>query len=183
MSFWDNAPITKAALGGPAEEGPPPMVQEWVALAEHEYDVVFLWAGAWRRSEGTHAWSWHWVRVKDEQDRVEGLHPSVAPSPAAVERMLSPLAHEGRVHLMQAMQAGPRSAGELSGMTGLRGGNLYYHLKELLHASYVKEVAGGYDLTPLGAQLLLTVAAIASKVIEDRGEQGLLVADRSRGGP
>jgi len=107
----------------------------------------------------------------------------VAASPSAIERMLSPLAHEARVKLMQTMHDGPRSAGQLAEATGLRGGNLYYHLKELLHASYVREVAGGYDLTPLGCQMLLTVAAIASKVVEDRGEQGLLVADHARGGP
>jgi DNA-binding transcriptional ArsR family regulator len=159
------------------------MDREWHALVEHDQDMVFLWAGAWRRGETCLGWSWHWVRTRDENGRGDSQHPAVSASPAAVERMLSPLAHEARIRIMQTMHDGPKSAGQLSDATGLRGGNLYYHLKELLHASYVKEQGGGYDLTPLGCQMLLTVAAIASKVIEDRGEQGLLVADRSRGGP
>jgi predicted transcriptional regulator len=97
--------------------------------------------------------------------------------------MLSPLAHEARIRLMQTMYDGPKSSGELSEATALKGGNLYYHLKELLHAAYVREMNGGYDLTPLGCQMLLTVAAIADKVVEDRGAEGLLVADRSQSGP
>jgi len=183
MSFWDNAPITKDALGGPAEEGPPPMEREWHDLVTHDQDVVFLWTGAWRRGETYLGWSWHWTRIHEQPGPRTELHPALEASPAGVERMLSPLAHEARIRIMQTMYDGPKLAGQLSDATGLKGGNLYYHLKELLHASYVKEADGGYDLTPLGCQMLLTVSAIASKVIEDRGEQGLLVADRARGGP
>jgi len=183
MSFWDKAPITKAALGEPGTEGPPPMDREWHELIKSDQDVTFLWAGAWRRGETYLGWSWHWTWVEGEVDHDAYPHPAVRASAASVERMLSPLAHEARVKLMQTMYDGPKAAAQLSEATGLKGGNLYYHLKELLHASYVKEAEGGYDLTPLGCQLLLTVAAIADKVVEDRGEQGLLVADRSRGGP
>ncbi len=46
-----------------------------------------------------------------------------------------------RIKLMQTMYDGPKSSAQLSEATSLRGGNLYYHLKSLLHASYVKEVA------------------------------------------
>jgi len=182
MSFWDKAPITKAALGGPGWEGPSPMDREWHDLVTDEEDVVFLWAGAWRRGENYYGWSWQWTRLGGDNDRGDDAHPAIAASPASVERMLSPLAHEARIRLMQTMHDGPKSSAQLSEATGMRGGSLYYHLKELLHASYVREVEGGYDLTPLGCQMLLTVAAIAGKVIEDRGEQGLLVADRSQGG-
>lgn len=183
MSFWEKAPVTKAALGDPNQGGPTPMDREWHDLVTQDQELVFLWAGAWQRG-GTHlGWSWSWVRVGEEGPRGGAPHPAVSASPSAIERMLSPLAHEARVRLMQTMHDGAKSATQLSEATGLRGGNLYYHLKELLHASYVKEAEGGYDLTPLGCQMLLTVAAIASKVVEDRGDQGLLVADHSRGGP
>jgi len=183
MSFWDRAPITKAALGDPRSGGRPPLDQEWHELLTRDQDAVFVWAGAWRRGKTIYGWTWSWVRAPGEDGLGGEPHPAVSASPSSIERMLSPLAHEARVRLMQTMYDGPKSAAQLSEASGMRGGNLYYHLKELLHASYAKEVEGGYDLTPLGCQMLLTVAAIASKVIEDRGDQGLLVADRSRGGP
>jgi predicted transcriptional regulator len=97
-------------------------------------------------------------------------------TPAAhIERLLAPLAHEGRLGLMQVLYGGRRTSGQLTEATGLRGGNLHYHLKELLHAHYVEQQDGGYGLTGLGTQMLLTVAAIASLYVKDRGDEGLEV--------
>jgi len=72
---------------------------------------------------------------------------------------------------MQAMHDGAKTSGELSEATGLCGGNLYYHLRELLHAAYIQNDGGRYDLTGLGCQLLLTVTHIAEGV-SDRLDQG-----------
>ena len=57
----------------------------------------------------------------------------------------------------------------------MKGGNLYYHLKELVHAGYVSEEDSAYGLTDLGRQLLLTFTSIASQAVKDRGEQGLAI--------
>jgi DNA-binding transcriptional ArsR family regulator len=171
-----DAHLTRDAFGKPDDKGPPAIEQEWRALCEHRNDAIFLWAGEWNRGSTQLGWVWFWSHLATEGDPDRQPHPAVRASAANVERMLSPLAHEARIRIMQAMYDGPKAAGELSDATGLKGGNLYYHLKELLHAAYVKERNGGYDLTELGCQMLLTVAAIADKVIEDSGEEGLLVA-------
>jgi len=169
MSFWENAPITMSAFGPKAEKGPPPIAKEWRSLCKNDQDLVFLWAGEWNRCGEHLGWAWMWGYERTP-------NPVMMTAAASIERLLAPIAHEARARLMQIMYDGPKSAGELSAAAGLKGGNLYYHLKELIHAAYVKEVEGGYDLTPLGCQLLLTFAAIAGNVIKDRGEEGLLVA-------
>jgi hypothetical protein len=56
---------------------------------------------------------------------------------------------------MQVMYDGPKASGALSEATALKGRNLYYHLKELIHAAYVREQNRGYDLTSLGCQMLV----------------------------
>lgn len=170
---WKGLPITKAALEG--EPGEPPAIQkEWARVATEDQNVLFLWTGSWHRRNSYWGWVWFSHRV-GEESRGEP-HPVTRVPAANVERMLSPLAHEARVRIMQAMYDEPKSAAALTEATGLRGGNFYYHLRELLHAAYVKEANGGYDLTPLGCQMLLTITAIADKVITDAGERGLLVA-------
>ena len=176
MLDQSKAPITKAAFGLPEDKGPPPINREWGELCKDDQDVIFLWAGEWNRRTSRYGWSWISWHLSAEDDPEQHPHPAVRTPAANVERMLSPLAHEARIRIMQTMYDGAKSSGQLSEATGLKGGNLYYHLKELIHAAYVKEQNGGYDLTELGCQMLLTVAAIADKVVKDSGEEGLLVA-------
>jgi len=70
---------------------------------------------------------------------------------------------------------------KLSESTGLKGGGLYHHLKELLYAGYVSENKGPFSLTNLGRQLLIAMALIARQVIVDRGHDGLGVSRQSAG--
>lgn len=65
--------------------------------------------------------------------------------------------------------------GELSDATGMSGGNLYYHLKELIHAQCVANAGNAYELTELGRQLLLTLVLVAAHVMRDHGSQGQVV--------
>ena len=170
-----EAPVTRGAFGRRDGPGPPGAIyREWAKIARHNQDVILCWAGEWNRN-GTHL-SWGWWNWAVGEHGAEHPHPAIRTPAANVERMLAPLAHESRVRLMQAMYDGPKASGELAQATRLGGGNLYYHLKELIHAAYVREVTGGYDLTPLGCQMLITVASIAEQVVKDRGEEGLLVA-------
>jgi len=74
---------------------------------------------------------------------------------------------------LQLLWPEPRTSGELSQATGLKGGNLHYPLKELIYADYVEQRGGRYQLTRLGAQLLITVGCIALQNVQDRGEEGL----------
>jgi DNA-binding HxlR family transcriptional regulator len=177
----DIGPITAGAFYG---EPPPAIIREWHEFVRKPGDFILLWAGANRMHSKTgNTLSWSSLSISGgeeptpedfESGKVQcGLFdPSIG---AKVERMLSPLAHEGRISLMGAMFRSPKTSSELSEKTGLRGGNLYYHLKELIHAGYVQDIDNAYALTDLGRQLLLTLTSIASQAVKDRGEQGLAV--------
>jgi len=177
---WENAPITRAAFGAPTEpspeRGPRPIEREWGEIAKSEQDVIVYWGGSWTRRDTQLGWGWLCWHVRGDKYSEGQPHPAVKATAASVERILSPLAHEARIRIMQAMYDGPKTSGILSQATGLTGGNLYYHLKELMHAAYVREKEGAYDLTPLGCQMLVTVSMIAHEIVKDRGEEGLLVA-------
>jgi DNA-binding transcriptional ArsR family regulator len=176
MANWEDAPVTRAAFGAPEGKGPPAISREWQELCKEDQDTVFLWAGEWNRQADHLGWVWMW---RSTGKKSEGKVLATRTPAASVERMLSPLAHEARIRIMQTLHDGPKASGELAEATGLRGGNLYYHLKELVHAAYVAERKGSYDLTGLGCQMLLTVTAIAANVVKDRGEEGLVVGDSS----
>ncbi|MGD2175502.1 MAG: winged helix-turn-helix domain-containing protein [Candidatus Brocadiaceae bacterium] len=170
MGTPEVGPLTDAILADD-DGGPPAIVREWEDRLEHPGQFVFLWTAATKRASGTLGWlhvHTHFGEEKPEGDVVTQT------SAAKVERMLSPLSHEGRVRIMQALYPAPMAASELSDATGFRGGALYHHLKELKYAAYVTDRAGRYELTQLGVQMLLTVTCMASRVIEDRGEEGLV---------
>jgi len=171
---WSNAPITRAAFGVPYQRGPRNIEREWSGLTSRDQDVIVYWAGAWNRGGRHLCWGWCAWHVAAEDGRVDEPHPALRAPASKIERLLSPIAHEARIRIMQAMYDRPKTSGELSAATGLKGGNLYYHLKELIHGAYVTERGKGYDLTGLGCQMLVTVSMIAEQVVRDRGEAGLL---------
>ena len=164
--------ITEAAFG---DHDPPGMIDEWEQQYQQPGDTVILWAGLTRyREESKLSWSWLYVHTPDGK-----------PSPnidevtsAKVERLLSPLAHESRFRIVLALVQGPLSASALATASGLKGGNLYHHLRELLGASYVRESDQGYQLTDLGRQLTITVSQIANAIVQDRETDGLIVGDK-----
>ena len=185
MQEWnEKAKLSVAAFGpvGQESDDPPPIQREWGEQTPDDQDVILCWAGTVNRGYRHLGWTWLLTHIggpPDQHGHKGGHpHPMVRASAASIERLLAPLAHESRVRLMQAMYDGPKSSSELSQATGLTGGNLYYHLKELIHAAYVADKDGAYDMTDLGFQLLLTLAGVAHHVVADRGEEGLLVTSR-----
>lgn len=175
---WDKLPITSFALervqidGAPAV---PAIEREWWNNTPNKNDAFMFWGGTWKRQDERIGWTWWWW-FGDGDEADGGRHPAVDASPEAVARMLAPLAHEGRIKLMQAMYNSPKSSGDLTHITGLKGGNLYYHLKELIRSNYVCERDDGYDLTGLGAQMLMTFAGIAGRAIRYSGNEGQVAA-------
>ncbi|MEW6751621.1 MAG: winged helix-turn-helix domain-containing protein [Candidatus Latescibacterota bacterium] len=178
MSTQKLPPITAAAFGQPGDPpGPTPIEREWSGMPVQTQDLVVCWAGQWIRGQTGLTWSWvRWNKGPESRSDLVTRTPA-----ASVKRLLSPLAHEGRIRLMQAMHDGPKGSGQLSELTGLKGGNLYYHLKELLHGGYVRDEGGLYDLTLFGCQMLATVVSIADTVVQDRGPEGLAVNLRAAG--
>jgi len=83
-------------------------------------------------------------------------------SPKRVAKLLSPFSSEQRILILKTLIKGDRSSSELSRETGLEGGQLYHHLKELALAEYIElKERGIYSLTEKGRMVLLTVLAMA----------------------
>ena len=170
MGMPDLGPISEAMFHG--EEGePPPIISEWLEQVEQPGDIVFLWAAAGKPLS--------WTRLTTHFSAEDGgVDPLLEVPPMNVERLLSPMAHEGRVRIMQALYESPKGASELTEATGFRGGGLYHHLRELRHAAYFREERGQYGLTQLGRQLLITMTLIAREVVVDRVDEGQAVGGR-----
>ena len=149
----------------------PAIIREWGGRLSTPGEFVSYWAGViHRRQRGDLGWgclTMYFGRPGAGQAPIQEM------SSSAVERLLAPLAHEGRVRIMQALFGDPLSPSELSKATGFQGGGLYHHLRELEHADYIASEGGKYRLTNLGCELLVTVLSMANAVIEDRGERGL----------
>ncbi len=157
-------PITEAMFKR-EKDGPPALIAEWGRKCRKPGDSICLWAGIIRQGKGSLGWGSYTVG-----NSWAGLRKTSA---AGVERLLAPLAHEGRIQIMQALCSGPQTPSKLAKQTGFKGGVLYHHLKELQHAGYVTAEKRAYRLTTLGLELLIVMSAIAGEVIVDRGEQGL----------
>ncbi|RLF04121.1 MAG: hypothetical protein DRK00_07415 [Thermoprotei archaeon] len=83
--------------------------------------------------------------------------------PKRIVRALAPLTNENRVKILLSLLEGPKSASELAQETGLEGGPLYHHIKELMLAGYVESPERGvYVLTTSGCIAIRTAAALAA---------------------
>ncbi|MCD6357276.1 MAG: winged helix-turn-helix transcriptional regulator [Thermoproteales archaeon] len=83
--------------------------------------------------------------------------------PGRIVRTLGPLTNENRVKILLSLLEGPKTASELAQETGLEGGPLYHHLKELMLAGYVDSPERGkYVLTSGGCMVIRVAAALAA---------------------
>lgn len=73
-----------------------------------------------------------------------------------VSSFLEPLANKHRFKVLQELYYGPKSFSELSEVTGLRGGNLLFHLEKLVGTAMVlqKQGRGVYVLSEKGASAI-----------------------------
>jgi DNA-binding HxlR family transcriptional regulator len=84
-------------------------------------------------------------------------------SPRRVANLLSPFSNEQRILILKSLIEKDRGSSELSQATGLEGGQLYHHIKELALAEYVEQKERGvYALTEKGKMALLTVLAMTA---------------------
>lgn len=83
--------------------------------------------------------------------------------PSDIAKLMASFSSENRVRIMQSLLRGVKTASELSEETGLEGGQLYHHLKDLMMAGYVQIVERGkYTLTSKGCIAIRTLACLAS---------------------
>ncbi len=170
MGEPELGPLTNA-ISDTTGGKPPAIIREWSAHVNKPGDIVLFWAAA-TKSESA-SLSWYDLTVRSSNQNGSTTDPVTETPAANIERLLSPMAHEARIRIMQSLYDGPLSSSALSKATSLQGGGFYHHLRELRHAAYIHDEKGQYCLTRLGHQLLATVATITSRVIVDRGEKGL----------
>jgi DNA-binding HxlR family transcriptional regulator len=82
-----------------------------------------------------------------------------------VSSYLEPLANRHRFRVMQELYYGPKSFSELSDTTGLRGGNLLFHIEKLVSTSMIlqKQERGVYVLSEKGAGALKVCTGLMTK--------------------
>ncbi|RLE58398.1 MAG: hypothetical protein DRJ32_06525 [Thermoprotei archaeon] len=98
-------------------------------------------------------------------------------SPKRVEKLVAPLANSSRVALLKALLSKARSISEITEITGLRGGELYHHLKELIRSGYVtSEKRGVYRLTMKG-EIVLIIASGMAKWLEAPTEEEIGISE------
>ncbi|HUL61608.1 MAG TPA: winged helix-turn-helix domain-containing protein [Methanocella sp.] len=88
---------------------------------------------------------------EDRRTSVAGL-----PEEAFVNGVLDPLSNKARLQILKALYVETKTFSALSGLTGLRGGNLLFHLQKLLDTGMIirKHEGGEYLLTEKGFTVL-----------------------------
>lgn len=85
---------------------------------------------------------------------------SSIPEDKMVKSVLEPVANELRLQIIKAMVLEPLTFTAISELTGLRGGNLLYHLQKLLESGLViqRHERGDYMITEKGYNVLLMLS-------------------------
>jgi DNA-binding transcriptional ArsR family regulator len=85
---------------------------------------------------------------------------STLPEEVIVNGMLEPLSNRQRLQILKATAVETKTFSELSELTGLRGGNLLFHLQKLLDSGMIlqRHERGDYMITEKGFRLLNSLA-------------------------
>jgi DNA-binding transcriptional ArsR family regulator len=117
------------------------------------------------------------LRIYDKEGTfVENL-PDVSME-EVVDDICEPFANKQRLTIMKALVLDSRSFTDLSKLTGLRGGNLLFHLQKLVDKGMIlqRNERGDYIITSKGHSVFKGIMNIYSSVSEKRNECGV-VAD------
>ncbi len=84
------------------------------------------------------------------------------PEETAVKELLEPVANVLRFQILKSLAAQTRTFSDLSSMTGLRGGNLLFHIKKLTDSGMIlqRHERGDYVITDKGFKTLNAVSAL-----------------------
>ncbi|HOI69839.1 MAG: winged helix-turn-helix domain-containing protein [Methanothrix sp.] len=88
------------------------------------------------------------------------------PVEAVVREILEPLDSKQRLQILKSLAIETKSFSSLSGLTGLRGGNLLFHLEKLLRSGMIlqRHERGDYMITEKGYRAFLGIAEIYAKL-------------------
>jgi len=83
-----------------------------------------------------------------------------------VRNILEPLANIQRFQILRSLITQTRTFSEISQMTGLRGGNLLFHIKKLTDSGMIfqRHERGDYMITEKGYTTIKTISELAGKV-------------------
>ncbi len=93
---------------------------------------------------------------------------SAIPEDIMVKSVLEPLSNKQRLQILKSMASETKTFSALSELTGLRGGNLLFHIQKLLENDLIlqRHERGDYMITNKGFNLLIMLADF-QKFIED----------------
>jgi DNA-binding transcriptional ArsR family regulator len=88
------------------------------------------------------------------------------PVEAVVKEILEPLNSRQRLQILKGLASETKSFSSLTELTGLRGGNLLFHLEKLLSSGMIlqRHERGDYMITEKGYRALLGIAEVYFKV-------------------
>ncbi|WP_094227817.1 winged helix-turn-helix domain-containing protein [Methanolobus psychrotolerans] len=88
------------------------------------------------------------------------------PSEVVVDDILEPLCHQKRFEILKAISGETKSFSSLSSLTGLRGGNLLFHLQKLVEKGMIiqRHERGDYMITGKGFKVMEGVRSIYSSL-------------------
>lgn len=94
---------------------------------------------------------------EDNKFEIEALHEDLI-----VKSVLEPLSSKLRLQILKSMSSQTRTFSALSDLTGLRGGNLLFHLQKLSDGELIlqRHERGDYMITEKGLKLLLLLTDI-----------------------
>jgi len=79
-----------------------------------------------------------------------------------VKNVLEPLSNKQRLQILKAMASETKTFSSLSQITGLKGGNLLFHIQKLLDSEMIiqRHERGDYMLTDKGYKLLVILSEV-----------------------
>ncbi|HII06334.1 MAG TPA: winged helix-turn-helix transcriptional regulator [Methanotrichaceae archaeon] len=100
--------------------------------------------------------------TKDEKRR----ESQDLPVEVVVKEILEPLNSKQRLQILKALAGETKSFSNLSELTGLRGGNLLFHIQKLLDSGMIlqQHERGDYMITEKGYRALLGISEVYSKL-------------------
>ncbi len=89
--------------------------------------------------------------------------------------LMAPFANQQRIKLLKALYLGFTESNQLKEFTGLSGGQLYHHLKELAMARFLtRQVRGEYRLSAFGYYAFSAFMILAADLLAEQAEEELV---------
>ncbi|OYT63112.1 hypothetical protein B6U67_03560 [Methanosarcinales archaeon ex4484_138] len=108
----------------------------------------------------------HLIKSMNYQETDEELIPIEEIQPHEVVSMIfEPIAHAQRIEILKSLFYEPKTFSQLSNTTGLRGGNLLFHVQKLANAGLItqKHERSNYQITKKGNEALKTIQHLLTK--------------------